>query len=154
MTASPQRLRLMLIEGALRFGRRAQQLWDGPTHGEASLDLVRCIAVVTELLASVKREHSPVAQQTADIYDFVLRQLLGCRQSRDVTGLTDVMRILEVDRATWHTLCQEQIEQPSGHSRNLHSPEVTARGTRAIPLGSSLSENSAASPESRLCLEA
>jgi flagellin-specific chaperone FliS len=27
MTASPQRLRLMLIEGAIRFGRQAAEAW-------------------------------------------------------------------------------------------------------------------------------
>ena len=55
LTASPQRLHLMLIEGAIRFGRQAEESLRKGERAAAATPLLHMIDIVGELLAAVAR---------------------------------------------------------------------------------------------------
>jgi flagellar protein FliS len=50
LTAPPQKLQLMLIEGAIRFGLQARSLWNEDRGAEACEALVRSQEIVVELM--------------------------------------------------------------------------------------------------------
>jgi flagellar secretion chaperone FliS len=107
-TATPQRLRLMLIEGALRLALRARESLRQKRLGEATESIVRCQAIVGELGASPNEEKAPeLTRQIRDLYRFVHQALHDGQIERDENRLTDAITILEIERETWQLVCQQ-----------------------------------------------
>ncbi len=57
MTAPPQKLQLLLIEGAMRFCNLALGKWEQGENEAGGEALTRAQGVVTELIAGVRPEH-------------------------------------------------------------------------------------------------
>jgi flagellar protein FliS len=112
MTATPQKLRLMLIDGALRLARQALQHWEHDRQAEANEAVVRCRAVITELLASVRVNDSALAQRVASVYVYLFRSLTETQAQRDPQRLHDAIRVLEVERETWREVCEKLPHSP------------------------------------------
>ena len=104
-TATPQKLHLMLLEGALRFGLLAKQSWDDDVaRGEA---LTRCRTITGELLASVRADDSEISKQLADIYQFIYLTVVEAQVNTDVSKIDEAMQVLEVERETWRQVCDK-----------------------------------------------
>jgi flagellar protein FliS len=156
LTASPQRLRLMLIDGAIRFARQTLAHWDVDHADAASQSLMRCRAIVTELLASVRgdrtscehlvnhlRRPQPLsakqrardvdelhdaARNTAGIYVFLFRDLTDAQMTRDAGKVQGAIRVLEVERETTRLLCEQLADVPQLDEPLPSGPrEITAR---------------------------
>lgn len=110
LSANPQRLRLLLIEGALRFGRQALRQWEADQWDAASESLARCRDIVEELLQSIHAETSPLAKRVADLYLFLFQSLAESQIRRDQQPLTDVLGILESERETWRQVCEQEVD--------------------------------------------
>src|SRR5437016_1726564 len=112
-TATPQRLRLMLIEGALRRALAAEVAFrDGRVEdGKAAAGHSRDI--VAELIAGVSPGQSPLAGQVLGIYMFLLTTLVESQFTRDTQRLADVIRVLEEERQTWQALCDQMPDRPA-----------------------------------------
>jgi flagellar protein FliS len=126
-TATPQKLRLMLIEGAIRFAHQADtalqdEQWD------ALLDSVsRCREIISELIAGIRVDESPLARQVAGIYAFLFRTVTEAQMHRDRQRFAEVLRVLEEERQTWLELCQQMPDRPDPALRQQYEPkEITA----------------------------
>jgi flagellar protein FliS len=71
LTATPQRLRLMLIDAALRRARAAIEAWQAGSDQDANRDIGRCREIVTELIAGIEPDRSPLAMLVLCIYLFL-----------------------------------------------------------------------------------
>jgi flagellar protein FliS len=112
-TATPQRLRLMLIDGALRFARQALENWDRQEgQADAYESIVRCRAIVMELYGAIRKDASPVAKQVAALYLYLFRLLADVPSSRDRQKLCVVIDVLKEERETWSQLCRQMPEPP------------------------------------------
>lgn len=111
-TATPQRLRLMLIEAAIRQARRALEFWEAGRETDALDALTRCREIVGELLAGVKEAASPLAKQVLALYVFLLNTLTGAQFSRSREAVEAAIRVLEEDRQTWQLLCEREVNVP------------------------------------------
>ena len=60
-TATPQRLRLMLIDGALRRARTAQEAWEVGRVEEGTAAAGHCRDIIAELIAGISPDESPLA---------------------------------------------------------------------------------------------
>jgi flagellar protein FliS len=111
-TATPQRLRLMLIEGALRDVRRAQAAWQAADMdaGRAAID--HCREIVAELIAGIRPEQTQTAKKVLGLYLFIFSALVEAQASGDVVRLAEVVRILDEERQTWQEVCQQMPERP------------------------------------------
>ena len=124
-TATPQRLRLMLIEGALRLATRARDLLRQGKVGEATEAVIRCQAIVGELGASPNPEKAPeLARQVTNLYKFVHRSLNDGQLQRDPQRLTDAITVLEIERETWQLVCKQLEHRPMPHLNLSASPEA------------------------------
>jgi flagellar secretion chaperone FliS len=134
-TATPQKLRLMLIDGALRFARLAIECWDTPTRQETRCNaLARCHDILTELYASIRADAVPVARQVKSIYQFLFRHLADATLSNDRQKLQEVVGVLEEERETWRQVCEvmpEPPERPEGGLGQMR--EITARDCPMAP---------------------
>jgi len=107
LTAPPHRLHLMLIEGALRFGRQAETALRAGDTATASTPLMRTIDIVGEMLAGVRAGKSEINDKLAGFYWFVFRTLSAAKINDDVEKLSDSLRLLEYERETWQLVCDK-----------------------------------------------
>jgi flagellar protein FliS len=107
-TATPQRLRLMLIDGALQFARRASQHWQAGRLYEGGEALIGCQRIVTEVLRGLRPEiASDLVSNVAAVYDFVFRALVDAGIKRDQAKLNEAISILQIERETWRQVCEQ-----------------------------------------------
>src|SRR5712672_2261685 len=86
-TATPQRLRLMLIEGALRRARAAHDAWTAGRSEEGKIAVGHCRDIIAELIAGVSPDQSPVAGPVLGIYMFLLTTLVEAQFAQDTQRL-------------------------------------------------------------------
>lgn len=107
LTAPPQQLQLMLIEGAIRFARQAEEALRCGEPTTAAAPLLRVIDIVGELLAGAREKQSKLNQQVADLYLFLFRRVSEAKINGDATALAEVLRLLEYERETWQLVCDK-----------------------------------------------
>ncbi len=154
-TATPQRLRLMLIDGAIRFARLALENWTSERMSPDSYQaLVRCRSIITELCGSIKADN-PVAQKVKEVYLFLFRQLAEAPAYNDPQRIRDVIEVLEEERETWRQVCEKMPEVPHREDAALHGcQEITATGMRAVEPHAPGIPAAASPPIDRFSLEA
>lgn len=107
LTAPPQKLHLLLIEGALRFVERTRHLWHENQPDAAFESLCRAQEIVAEILSGIKLESDfPLARKVAAIYTFIYRALVQAGLTREEKHLAAALRVLHEERQTWLELCR------------------------------------------------
>lgn len=135
LTATPQKLRLLLIEGALRFARQIVPHWESHDN-EAGLEAVsRCRRIITELLTVMIDDGSEVVSQLRGIYAFMFRHLTEAQKEQNPEMVDEVIRLLEVERDTWQLVCEQMPEAPQRQSLAIEEQkrEITAAGNTPPP---------------------
>lgn len=107
LTAPTHRLHLMLIEGAIRFGRQADEALRQGDEVAAAGPLLRLLDIMGELLASVRQNKSELTQKIAELYLFIFRQVSLAKINADAATLAEALRLLEFERQTWQQLCDK-----------------------------------------------
>jgi flagellar protein FliS len=126
LTATPQRLRLMLIEGAIRKLTSAQAAYDGGDWERAWTELGHCRDIVTELIAGIEPDQTAVAKQILGVYMFVYSSIVEAQFGRDAARLPAIVRILEEERQTWRAVCEKMPERPAAAASDSHASEELA----------------------------
>jgi flagellar protein FliS len=124
-TATPQRLRLMLIEGAIRLARQTADSWRERRAGDALESLIRCRSFITELISGIREGSSPLADKVLGIYMFIFQELTYAQQDQDAARMEGVIQVLEEERITWQEVCMTLTERPEETSSHL-SQEIVA----------------------------
>lgn len=137
MTATPQKLQLMLIEAAIRFIHRARDHWRQEKIEEGSEALIRAQEVLTELLGGLNREGDyKLTTKIAAVYLFVFRSLVDAGRQHDESKLDDALKVLEVQRETWRQVCQRLGSggQPAeGPVATAQAPNAAESPTPPLP---------------------
>jgi flagellar protein FliS len=120
LTAPPQKLHLLLLEGALRFVRRTELAWQEGRYADGYQHLERARAIVAELIAGIRRDIWPeVAGKVLALYQFVYLTLAEAGLLQNLAKLRDAARVLEIERDTWRQLCEQM---------NISSQETLGKG--------------------------
>ena len=105
LTAPPERLVLMLYDGAMRFlGQSAIAFRDG-SIGPANEKLRKAEAIVDELLATLDPAGGEITERLAAIYVFCRRTLVEAQLERDAAKVEEVRRLIGELRDAWAELC-------------------------------------------------
>jgi flagellar protein FliS len=107
LTAPPQRLHLMLIEGALRFGKQAADAFARGDEAAASPPLLRVIDIVGELLAGVRGKETELNDRLAKFYWFVFQRVSEAKIHSNAGKLAEALNLLEYERETWQLACDK-----------------------------------------------
>ena len=106
MTARPQKLQLMLIDAAIRFSVKAKEHFRVGENAEAGESILRAQEVVSEILSGIRPDADrDLATKVSAIYAFVFRCLIAAHIRSDAGKLDEAIKVLEVERETWQTLC-------------------------------------------------
>jgi flagellar protein FliS len=123
LTAPPQRLRLMLIDHAIRAAQNTLAAWQESRWDDGLDASIRCRELLSELLSGIDASASPLANDVAGIYAFLFNTMTDASVARDEQKLRDVLRILEIERETWRQVC-EQAAEPSDNNAAFFTPQM------------------------------
>jgi flagellar protein FliS len=113
LTASPQKLHLLLIEAAMRFVERARRHWRDGNREKAFQSLILAQDAVTKMLKGLNlQDPSPLVQQITSVYNFIFRTLVDANRRHDERKLDEALRVLSIERETWRLVCQQNVEPP------------------------------------------
>ncbi len=141
LTAPPEQLRLMLLDGAIRFttqGRDAllRKDFEGIYEGFS-----QAREIVLELATSVKDQPNPdLAAQVRSLYLFIFQQIVNASFQKDVSLANDALRLLEYERETWQLAidqaAQDRAQQTATHHAGSTHPAPTGELGETGPIGS------------------
>jgi flagellar protein FliS len=129
-TASPQRLRLMLIDAAITCVARTQDDALASQWANAGESFSEARRAVIELLAGVKSDaacgesEAALARKVRSLYVYLFRLLAEAQLYRDPGRITDALTLLATERETWRQVCERtgEIDDRPGRA----NPEVAA----------------------------
>jgi len=120
LSASPQKLRKLLLEGAVRFAHRTIALWQHQDF-EAGLETSnRTRDILVELLVTIKEV--PENQPLLDLYRFLNREVHVASFERSTERMQQLIRVLEIELETWTQVCQQLAAGPTTPDSNGASP--------------------------------
>jgi len=108
MTASPEELRLMLLDGAIKFANQARCGLEQGDHEMIYMGFTQCRDIVLELLNTIKTEPAPeIAKAVRELYTYMYGELVKASTEKDIEMLDGIIGLLEYERETW-VLTMEQ----------------------------------------------
>lgn len=132
LTATPEELRLMLLDGAIKFCRQGRDaLAKGDFEGCHS-GYSRCRAILIELISSMRVEVDPeLCERVGSLYLFLIRELIESSHSKIVSKGDRVIELLEYERETWVLLMAKLAEERTSASQTR--ARVDAAGGQTQP---------------------
>lgn len=126
-TANSAQLHLMLIDGALRFGREAEKGVLRQDEVAYQPPLMRAMDLVGELLAGVRHNKTDLNAKLAQLYAFIYARLTSAYVNADKAAIAEALKILEIERETWRQavekLSTDQPAKPGVESRKKPAPK-------------------------------
>lgn len=108
MTAAPAHLHLMVVDGALRFARKALACLEERDFETAHFSFNRSRQCVNELVVGLDGEQgAEMVDRLRQLFIFVHRNLTQADLLHNPQLARDAIRVLELHRETW----QELVEQ-------------------------------------------
>ena len=104
LTAPPERLVLMLYDGAIRFLRQAGVAMTQADHTYARDRIRRAEAIVDELNVTLDMSQGDIAQQLRSIYLFCKRHLMQSLIDGDPDGVDKVIELIGGLRESWEQI--------------------------------------------------
>ena len=122
LTAPPEKLRLLLLDGCIRFmedGRDGlvsqdfEKMYEGFTQARD---------IVLELISGMKPEVNPeLCDKLGALYTFVFRHLTEAGLEKSTDKIDECLKIMRYERETWGMLC-EQLWKERDSSASAAAP--------------------------------
>ncbi len=131
-SASPQRLRLMLIEAAIGDVEAARSHAHAGHWAIAGESFVRARRAIVELLVGIKQDTDGTAgeltRKVQSLYAYLFRELSEAQLYRDAKRLDDALKILLLERDTWRQVCAQTGERPGNEAHSAQSTSLSLHG--------------------------
>lgn len=101
-TATPERLLLMLYDGAIRFATVAHGAMIDKQIETAHDHLLKCEAILIELMSSLNHEiGGEISQNLLALYEFMYHHLVQANIKKEADRIQEVIDLLSDLRQTW-----------------------------------------------------
>jgi len=116
MSASPEELRLMLLDGALRFARLGRQGLADKNYEVSFDNLIKAKDILLELINILRPDVDPgLCSKLSALYTYMYKRLTEANMTHDVAIVDEVLSLLEYERETWLLLMEKiRAERTSG----------------------------------------
>lgn len=112
LSASPEELRLMLIEGAIRFARTGREGLVEKNFEKSFENISQCKAIVMELINALKPEHDKdLCDKLSALYTYMYRLLTDANIQHELEPIDEAIQLLEYDKQTWKLLMEKVAEE-------------------------------------------
>jgi flagellar protein FliS len=108
MTARPEQLQLMLLDGAIRFATKGRAAIEAKDYSASFENLDRAQRICAQLSEGLNRDVNPeLVDRMAALFEFCYMRLVTANTERDVTKLDEAVQILRHQRDTWQIICDK-----------------------------------------------
>lgn len=112
LTASPEELRLMLLDGAIKFASQGREGMATRNYEASFNGISQCRNIVLELLTTIKPEYDPeLCDRVKSLYTFLYTQLVEASMEKNLSKLDGVIKLLQYERETWVLLMAKIAEE-------------------------------------------
>lgn len=135
LTASQEELRLLLIEGGIRFARMGREGLEKKDYEKVFDGFSQARDIVTELIGGLRPEMAPeMCANLSAIYNYIFRLLVRASLEKDVSAADEAIGLLEYERETWLLVMERLLEERGGaKAAAAAAPEgAVARGSLSI----------------------
>ncbi len=116
MTASPDELRMMLYDAALRFAEQGKVALDKKDYSESFTRLTKAQNCVSELQNSIVHQDEALQEKMRSLYSFAYLRLVDANVTHATAPVDEAVRILQYQRETWRMI-MERRDGPAIASR-------------------------------------
>jgi len=140
LTASPEELRLLLIDGGIRFLKLGLEELEAKNWEGVYANLSQGKDIVLELLNGLRPEIDPeLCARLTSLYTWMLISITEAGFEKDLKKLEDVIKTLEYERETWALLMEKVArERAAGiatESLTTNSPPAQGSQPNQSPQG-------------------
>lgn len=115
LTASPEELRLMLLDGAIRFATQGRDGLARKDYEASYNGMSQCRNIIIELITSIRPDVDPeLAQRVRSVYTFMFSELVEASFQKDPARVDEVLRLLNYERETWSMLMGKLAQGRTG----------------------------------------
>ncbi len=133
ITAKPEKILVMLYEGAIKFNKLAQARMRENNIAEKGKYIGKVLSIIAELMNTLDHEvGGEVAADLENLYIFLMDQLIEANQTNQLAPLEAVERILITLHAAWAQIIENQRPGDESPSKAL-APANAPRGGRRPP---------------------
>jgi flagellar protein FliS len=101
-SASPERILIMLYEGAIKFSRIAMEKMEKNDLAGKGKYIGKTLAIVSELISTLNHEvGGDISLNLERLYIYLIDELTQANMNNSVTSLENAIRILDNLRNTW-----------------------------------------------------
>lgn len=126
LSANPQQLRKMLIDGAIRFSRQAIENWNGKKFDDGLDCINRVRDIISEILATTKQLDKETLK-IRQVYVFLLKEVTEASFRNDIQRMQGVIDVLEVEQETWSLVLEQLRNGTSDLSGNQAGHPATPK---------------------------
>ncbi|MBL9150598.1 MAG: flagellar export chaperone FliS [Phycisphaerae bacterium] len=136
LTASPAELRLLLLDGAIRFAEQTKAGYAAKDYEKSFDGTTKCQAILTELLCSLRHDVSPeLCSRLSALYTFLYRRMLDASTNKSPEIVEEVLGLLRYERETWSMLLEQLSRNGSAPSGQNDSKALSpSAGTLPPPI--------------------
>ncbi len=129
LTATPEELRLMLLDGAIKFAHQGLDGMQRKDFEAMYLGVSQCRNIVFELLTTIRTDADPeLAANVRGLYTFMYTHLLEASHEKNAQKLERIIELLTYERETWALLMQKVSADKSSPA-----PAPVNGGAKATP---------------------
>ncbi len=129
LTASPAELRLLLLDGALRFAEQTRAGYEARDFEKALDGTTKCQAILTELMCSLRPDHNPqLCEKLSALYTYMYKRMVEASMAKSAEIVQEVLGLLQYDRETW-TLLMKELSQTAQAGSGQTDPSRAADPT-------------------------
>ena len=133
LTASPEELRLLLYDGAIKFCQQAIKPLEDKQYETSYNCLMRAQKIVLELSTSLNHDAAPqLCERLSALYIYIYRLLVDANMRHTAEPVHEALRLLEYERETWQMLMHRAAEDgdppanAAEHAKNIQGAQQTA----------------------------
>ncbi|MCH9656536.1 MAG: flagellar export chaperone FliS [Planctomycetes bacterium] len=128
LTAQPHQLHLMVVDGALRFARKAAQAIENNQFEVGHFALDKSRDLVAELIGGLDPAHQPeMIEQLKALFIFVYENLNHADVKQEASYIHDAIKVLEIHREAWCELIQTLQPDTIDENKTVHSHDPLKR---------------------------
>lgn len=112
MTASPEELRLMLLDGAVKFAHQGLEGLERKDYEAMFTGLSKARDIVFELMTTIREDIDPeLAANAKALHAFIYRTIVEGGHEKSLEKVRAVIRLLEFERETWTMLMRKLAKE-------------------------------------------
>lgn len=115
MTATPEKLRLLLLDGALRFARQGREGLTRKDYSASYEGFSQTRNIVVELMSSMREAEAPdLCARVRSLYTHIFQTVVDASLQKDVAKADKAIELLEFERDTWLLAMEKIAAEKSG----------------------------------------